>query len=108
MATDEGAAAAGGGDRAASEIGPRADVRYSFDETLAGKPRACEGGAAVEGTPVGGRATYVGVLTGRRFEQGDPPWRWLEMIGRSDDDPAAATNQLVWCEESFVFVEGEE
>ena len=30
------------------------------------------------------------------------------MIGRSDDDPAAATNQLVWCEESFIFLEGED
>lgn len=94
--------------RAASEIGPHQDVRYYFDEDLAGRPCTCEGGAAVEGTPVGGRATYTGVLTGRRFDHGDPPWKWVEMIGRSDDDPAAATNQLVWCEESFIFLEGED
>ncbi len=94
--------------RPASEIGPHGDVRYYFDESVAGRPCICEGGAAVEGTQVGGRATYTGTLTGRRFDQGDPPWRWMEMIGRSEEDPAAATNQLVWCEESFVFIEGED
>jgi hypothetical protein len=104
---DAAEAASSPEDRAASEIGPHEDVRYYFDESIAGKPCTCEGGAAVEGTQVGGRATYTGVATGRRFDQGDPPWRWIEMIGRSDDDPAASENSLVWCEESFAFFEGE-
>jgi len=108
VAEDEGAPAAGEGDPAVPRTGPRGDIRYSFDESLAGRPCTCEGGSAAEGAQVGGRATYAGVLTGRRFEQGDPPWRWLELIGRSDDDPAAEARRLVWCEESFVFVEGEE
>ena len=54
------------------------DIRYFFDESLTGRPCTCEGGAQIEGTNYAGRVTYRGVLTGRRFEQGDPPWRWLE------------------------------
>ena len=89
-----------------SDIGAEG-VRHSFDDAMVGRPCTCEGGEQVQGAPVAGRATYIGVLTGRSFVQGDPPWRWLEMVVHQTDDPSAAPNQLVWCEENFVFMEDE-
>ena len=89
------------------EASPDDDIRFFFDESLVGRPCTCEGGSQIEGTNYAGRVTYVGALTGRKFEQGDPPWRWLEMAGRSIDDRSGQGEQLVWCEESFVFLEDE-
>ena len=84
------------------------DVRYFFEDALVGRSCTCEGGSQIEGTDFAGRVTYRGVLTGRKFEQGDPPWRWLELAGRSIDDHSGQGQQLIWCEESFVFFEDEE
>ena len=95
-------------DAAPEAVDEDEDIRYFFDESLMGRPCTCEGGAQIEGTNYAGRVTYRGVLTGRRFEQGDPPWRWLELAGRSIDDHSGQGAQLVWCEESFVFFDDEE
>ena len=89
------------------EADAQEDIRFFFEESLTGRRCTCEGGSQIEGTNFAGRVTYVGALTGRRFEQGDPPWRWLEMLGRSIDDRSGSGDQLVWCEESFVFFEDE-
>ena len=95
-------------DAAPEAVDEYEDIRYFFDESLTGRLCTCEGGAQIEGTNYAGRVTYRGVLTGRRFEQGDPPWRWLELAGRSIDDHSGQGEQLVWCEESFVFFDDEE
>lgn len=96
------------GDPVPQAVDEDEDVRFFFDESLTGRPCTCEGGSQIEGTNYAGRVTYRGVLTGRRFEQGDPPWRWLELAGRSIDDHSGQGAQLVWCEESFVFFDDEE
>jgi hypothetical protein len=83
-----------------------ADIRYYFDETIVQRRATCEGGAPIEGSNTAARVTYVGFTTGRRFDQGNPPWKWIEMIGRDPDSPAE--QQLVWCEEAFLFFEDED
>jgi hypothetical protein len=86
------------------------NVRVFFDPSLAGKRATCEGGSPAGGNDkLASRETYVGVLTGRRLEEGDPPWKWLEM---EVDVPVPDTNgvlgTIVWCEESFVFLDDED
>ena len=76
--------------------------RVWFDAALAGKRVLADGGAEL---PTGGAAfrdSYEGVLTGRRFEEGDPPWRWLE-IGQLANRPEGSEDEVVWCEEGFVY-----
>ena len=88
------------------QLAAEADIRYWFDETVVGRPVTCEGGAPIEGSNTAARATYIGHTTGRRFDQGDPPWRWLELTGYDPDDRRG--EQLIWCEEAFLFFEDEE
>ena len=104
----DGAGEAGAGGAGAEDAAGEDDVRYFFDDSLAGRPCTCEGGSQIEGTNYAGRVTYRGVLTGRGFDQGDPPWRWLELAGRSIDDHSGRGAQLVWCEQSFVFLDDED
>lgn len=79
-----------------------ADARYYFDETVAGKRVQADGGNAAIGSRLGSRDMFEGSLTGRRMDQGDPPWRWLE-VGSLTDKPAEFTDEAVWCEESYVY-----
>ena len=83
------------------------DIRVYFDERIAGRAATCEGGGPIEGTNMAHRATYIGHATGRRLDQGNPPWRWLELIAW-DPDSSTKEEQYVWCEENFVFFEDEE
>lgn len=89
-----------------SEAGraPSGELHVSFDESLVGQRVEADGGAHVPGTQFGYRATFEGTLTGRRLEQGDPPWRWLE-LGDLTEKPEDFDDATVWCEESFVYVE---
>ena len=91
------------GDPAATD-----DVRVSFDAELAGRRATCEGGAqAGPASRVGGRDTFVGTLSGRRLDYGDPPWRWVELTDLTERPEGFAEQQL-WCEESFIFLHDEE
>jgi hypothetical protein len=79
-----------------------------FDDAIAGKRVQADGGAeAVEAEhgakfAVASREMFEGRLTGRRLDQGDPPWRWLE-IGDLTDKPDHFDGETVWCEESYVY-----
>ncbi len=92
---------------ATSDPGPAPSdaIRVSFDEALAGRRAEADGGAHVEGTQFGFRAEFEGTLTGRRLVQGDPPWHWLE-LGDLTGKPEDFADSTVWCEESFVYIEG--
>ncbi len=57
----------------------RDEVRVSFDESVAGKRAEADGGSHVPGTNFAARQEFVGTLTGRRMEPGDPPWSFLEL-----------------------------
>jgi hypothetical protein len=78
-------------------------MRIWFDPALAGVRVQADGGAEIADLGVASRETYEGTLTGRRLEHGDPPSRWLE-IGQLTDKPEDFAHQLVWCDESFVYV----
>lgn len=79
-----------------------------YDAAIAGRRVEADGGtlldAVREGLTVNAatRETFAGVLTGRRLDVGDPPWRWLE-IGDLTDMPPGFTARTVWCEESFIY-----
>ena len=79
-----------------------------FDAAIAGMRVAADGGnEAVEAQhggkfAVASRETFEGRLTGRRLDEGDPPWRWLE-IGDLADKPEGFESGTVWCEESYVY-----
>ena len=77
-------------------------ARVSHDPSIAGRRVQADGGGEVPGTRTGARETFEGTLTGRRMEQGDPPWRWLE-LGDLTDRPDGFEEQFVWCEESYVY-----
>jgi hypothetical protein len=67
----------------------------------------CDGGVAVmteSGVTAAVRGLFRGRLSGVLYEEGDPPWRWYELIDLSlkpDWHPHAS----VWCEEGFLFVD---
>ena len=63
-----------------------------------------DGGGEVSGQRAGSRESYAGTLTGRRMQQGRPPWRWLE-LGELTDKPEGFDDRFVWCEESYVYFE---
>jgi hypothetical protein len=73
-----------------------------FDPALAGRRVQADGGAAALGTQFPSRETFEGTLTGRRLDDGDPPWRWVE-IGQLTDKPLEFDEDAVWCEESYVY-----
>ena len=77
--------------------------RIFHDPDAAGRRVQADGGGWVPGTQFGSRASFEGTLTGRRMEQGDPPWRWME-IGQLTDAPEAHPDAFVWCEESYIFL----
>lgn len=81
-------------------------TRISHDPALAGRRAQADGGAAVPGGQVGSRETFEGTLTGRRLEQGDPPWRWLE-LGDLTEKPEDFGAQFVWVDEEYVYLRDE-
>lgn len=84
------------------------EVRIYFDQTLAGRPVEADGGSdasnAAQGDEVSrlSRETFEGTLTGRRFEQGTPPWKFME-IGSLTKNSGGSESDTVWCEESYVY-----
>ena len=78
------------------------DTNYFFDPLVAGRQVQADGGNAEIGSRLGSREMFEGTLSGRRMDQGDPPWRWLE-IGDLTVKPAEFTGGSVWCEESYVY-----
>jgi hypothetical protein len=85
---------------------PSQQSRISHDDALAGRRAQADGGGPVEGTQAGSRATFEGTLTGRRLEQGDPPWRWLE-LGDLTDKPEDFGAEFVWVDEEYVYLQDE-
>ena len=78
------------------------ETRYYFDPLVAGKRVQADGGNAAVGSRLGSREMFEGTLTGQRMDQGDPPWRWLE-IGDLTGKPAEFSDERVWCEESYIY-----
>ncbi|PZC45077.1 MAG: hypothetical protein DK306_001613 [Chloroflexi bacterium] len=76
--------------------------RVYFDETIAGLTVEADGGHEIPGFQHGVRESFRGALTGRRLDQGDPPWRWVE-IAELTNKPEDFQDRAVWCEETFVF-----
>ena len=96
------------------EYKQRNQRKYGVDETLKGKYAECDGGGALETVlPNGqwgimpGRQLFKGVLTGLYFDQGDPPWRFYEML-LPNERPEAYPMETVWCEPGFLFLLGDE
>lgn len=79
-----------------------------FDPSLLGRGVTADGGAEFKdaahtgGYAVASRESFKGRLTGWRLDQGDPPWRWLE-IGDLVDKPQDFDSATVWCEESYIY-----
>ncbi len=79
-----------------------------FDESLSGRAVAADGGAEFKdaahtgGYAVASRESFKGRLTGWRLDQGDPPWRWLE-IGDLVDKPHDFESATVWCEQCYIY-----
>jgi hypothetical protein len=84
------------------------DVTVYFDAALAGRRVQADGGADISDYAGGDRVSkasresYEGTLTGKRLDQGDPPWRWVE-IGNLTEKPDTFDRESVWCEESYVY-----
>lgn len=84
------------------------DVTVYFDTALAGRRVQADGGADVSDYASGDRVSkasresFEGTLTGKRLDQGDPPWRWVE-IGNLTEKPNTFDGESVWCEESYVY-----
>jgi hypothetical protein len=72
------------------------------DASVAGRRVQADGGGPVGNGMVGSRESFEGTLTGRRMDQGDPPWRWLE-LGDLTEKPVDMADNHVWCEESYIF-----
>ena len=77
-------------------------IRVWHDPSIAGKRVQADGGEEVPGSGAGYRATFEGVLTGRRMEQGNPPWVWME-LGQLTEAPDNFEDAYVWCEESYIY-----
>ncbi len=80
--------------------------RVSHDDALAGRRAQADVGGAIEGGHAGSRETFEGTLTGRRLEQGDPPWRWLE-LGDLTEKPEDFGAEFVWVDEEYVYLQDE-
>jgi hypothetical protein len=81
---------------------PGDDVIRWFDPEIAGLRVEADGGNAAIGSLFGSREIFRGTLTGRRLDQGDPVWRWLQ-IGSLTEKPDSFEGDEVWCEESYVY-----
>ena len=80
---------------------PNADI--TVDPRLRGKIVEADGGATLElNSNFASRASFKGTLTGRRLQQGDPPWNWLE-IGSLTLKPDDFEEEFVWCEQSYIY-----
>ena len=87
--------------------GPASDsdeVSVSFDESVAGRRAEADGGSHVPGTNFAARQSFTGTLTGRRMEQGDPPWSFLELSDLTEK-PEGFAHPSVWCLEGDVYIE---
>jgi hypothetical protein len=79
-----------------------------MDDAIAGCRVQADGGNEATDLTHGGkfavasREMFEGRLTGRRLDQGNPPWRWLE-IGDLSEKPDHFDGETVWCEESYVY-----
>jgi len=82
------------------------ESRVSHDPKLAGRRAQADGGAQVEGGQVASRETFEGVLTGRRLEQGDPPWLLLD-LGELTEKPEDFGAEFVWVDEEYVYLQDE-
>ena len=87
---------------AAAETPTDDDTKYFFDPSVAGRRVEADGGNAEIGSRLGSREMFEGTLTGRRMDQGVPPWRWLE-VGELTTKPPEFTGDAVWCEESYIY-----
>ncbi len=76
-------------------------VRY-FDAELAGLRVQADGGNAAIGSRLASREMFEGRLTGRRIDEGNPPWQWLE-VGELTLHPDEFTDASVWCELSYIY-----
>ncbi len=85
---------------------PSQQSRISHDDALAGRRAQADGGGPIEGGKAGSRETFEGILTGRRLEQGDPPWRWLE-LGDLTEKPEDFGAEFVWVDEEYVYLQDE-
>jgi hypothetical protein len=88
--------------------GSTTGVRVYVDPAVAGLRVKADGGSEATDATHGGRVAHAsremfeGRLTGRRLDQGDPPWRWLE-ISDLTEKPAGFEEASVWCEESYIY-----
>ena len=80
------------------------DGHVSFDASVAGKRAEADGGSHVPGTNFAARQSFAGTLTGRRMEQGDPPWSFLELSDLTEK-PEGFAHPSVWCHEGDVYIE---
>ena len=78
------------------------DVKHYFDAGLAGLRVQADGGNAAIGSRLASREMFEGRLTGRRMDQGEPPWQWLE-VGELTLHPDEFTEACVWCELSYIY-----
>ncbi len=99
---------------AASENENKYERKYDVDESMKGQYAECDGGASQPTILPNGewglmpsRETFKGVLTGLYFDQGDPPWRWYEMV-ILHERPEGYMDETVWCEPGFIFLLGDE
>ncbi len=88
---------------AAGTLADDGDRKYYFDPGIVGRRVQADGGNAAIGSRLASRETFEGTLTGKRMDQGEPPWRWLE-IGLLTSKPAEFGDETVWCEESYIYV----
>jgi hypothetical protein len=86
-----------------SELADQAEsLKYYFDAAIVGMRVQADGGNAAIGSRLASRETFEGRLTGQRMDEGDPPWRWLE-IGELTGKPEGFGEDSVWCEESYIY-----
>ena len=86
-----------------NEKSNNANVDITVDFNLSGKVVEADGGATLEvNSNFASRASFKGTLTGRRLQQGNPPWNWLE-IGSLTLKPDDFKEEFVWCEESYIY-----
>lgn len=85
-----------------AELADSASHKYYFDPSIAGMRVQADGGNAAVGSRLASREAFEGTLTGRRMDEGQPPWRWLE-IGDLTTRPDGFQEDSVWCEESYVY-----